>query len=269
MRVGPFSDKNIISLLNDYFIPAYITNEDYINTPKAKQLNDIWTNAHEQGLPSGTVHAYIVRPDRTVINSIHVDKAQYTKNFGPFLGQVVRDLGLSPQKPVVEPKPQSVAPEHDTDELVLRLRTDYSRRRGRPTENWLVLKPAEWNAFLPRDTATTWEVSPAVTKKLLMHVYPSTEDWDSEKNEIIRCKLTASRSADSAESNRVVLRGHIEMRHNRGSRGNPQRVSAEIVGTVEMGTHRVPTLTITSGTATYGGEPFDALFTTENAFSVD
>src|SRR4051812_21440569 len=81
MRAGPLANAKVISLLNRYFVPVYLSNEDYADKGPApaeeKALKQrIYHEAARAGLSVGTVHVYILTPDGGhPVDSLHVADA--------------------------------------------------------------------------------------------------------------------------------------------------------------------------------------------------
>src|ERR1700755_545729 len=88
MRAGPLSDDKVISLLNRFYVPVFVSNEDYEKDGPAppderKEKLRIYREAIERKLPNGTVHAYVVRPDGRIQETLGVVSA--TKEHGRLL----------------------------------------------------------------------------------------------------------------------------------------------------------------------------------------
>src|SRR2546425_466494 len=80
MRARSLADATRLSLIHRYYVPVYISNEDYARTGSAPadekaERDRIWRDAAKAGLSSGTVHVYILAPDGHVIDSQHVATA--------------------------------------------------------------------------------------------------------------------------------------------------------------------------------------------------
>ena len=74
MRAVSLSNKQVISLLNRYFVNVFVSNEDFTEKGSATaeekvQLRRIFSEGYAAKLPVGTVHAYILKPDGHLLNS--------------------------------------------------------------------------------------------------------------------------------------------------------------------------------------------------------
>src|SRR4029079_11840911 len=97
MRAGPLSNTNIIGLLNAYFVPVYVVNEDYSRTGTAPreektELQAIFKAGHEAKKSVGSVHVYILKPNGEFLDSLHVAEAAKTKTLEAALQKAVHDL---------------------------------------------------------------------------------------------------------------------------------------------------------------------------------
>ena len=76
----PLSNDRIIDLLNRHYVPVYLANVDYREggsaPPEEKaELRRIHREGHAKKLSVGTVHAYVMAPDGSLIDSMHVAEA--------------------------------------------------------------------------------------------------------------------------------------------------------------------------------------------------
>ena len=126
MRASSLSDAKIISLLNRYFVPVYLSLEDVAATGSASALEKseyrrIYAEAQRAGLSTGTVHVYILTPDGHPLDSLHVAKASEPEQLTALLDGAMQKLKTVPCAPVVKPAVQSKPPKHDANALVLHL----------------------------------------------------------------------------------------------------------------------------------------------------
>ena len=139
MRASSLSNKQVMELLNSYFVPVLVDGT-YLEA-HTKTAPDQWAayqklfaalnRANEQRkksgepvLSTGTVHAYVFASDGRALDSRHVADA------GPasiieMLGNVVTTSKAKAGKPIVKPSSQSPRPESDKDSLVLHLTARY------------------------------------------------------------------------------------------------------------------------------------------------
>src|SRR5262245_6378760 len=168
MRASSLSNDKVIDLLNRYFVPVYLSNEDLRGPGGAppeerKEVQRIVHEALKAKLSAGTVHAYVVAPDGPCIDSQHVATAYKPEKLTEMLERTVARLKLKDGKSLVEPAPQSKTPACEAGGLVLHLVARNTQRKGDddvPTrtklgqarsanwgsyavENWIVLSKAE------------------------------------------------------------------------------------------------------------------------------
>src|SRR5438128_377808 len=124
MRAGPLSDAKVVELLNAYFVPVYVSNEDYAaagcaSEDEKTERNRIWREAAQKKLSSGTVHVYLLTPGGEVFNSLHVADAANKDNLRTSLEKTIAERKLTPGKPIIPPAPQATPPRHSADDVVL------------------------------------------------------------------------------------------------------------------------------------------------------
>ena len=270
MRAGPLSNTNIVALLNQYFVPVYVVNEDYGKRGPAPaeekaELQRIFKEGHAAKKSVGSVHVYILNPEGRLIDSMHVAEAAKTKSLEAMLRKNVDDLHLRPGNLVAKVRPQSAAPACDSDSLVVHLVSRSVDGRGAwsefPVENWIVLTPADQNALLPAgslERGASWTPNHEALKKLLTHFYPATENNDVKKNRFDQ--LTASASVIELNDGiaRARLSGTFKMAHDFYHKADGKSVEAELVGFAKINTanRRLLDLQITTRNASYNGGKF-------------
>src|SRR4026208_2194642 len=97
MRAGPLSNTNIIALLNRYFVPVYVVNEDYARkgcapAEEKTELQRIFKEGHAAKKSVGSVHVYVLNPDGKLIDSMHVAEAAKPKVLAAMLQKTVTQL---------------------------------------------------------------------------------------------------------------------------------------------------------------------------------
>jgi hypothetical protein len=268
MRTGPFSSPAVIDRLNASFVPVYAVNEDYRSdaVPKAEreEYQRIYREALAKKFSAGTVHVYVLNPAGEVVGTRHVADAAKTKGLIEFLDEVTAKLGTKPGSPLVTPRPQSRPPAHPPGSLLLHLAARGLGGGGSwdgTAENWVVFTPEEVNQLLPAGPATkgtTWEPDPKLTARLLVHIYPVTENNDPKKNEIreqsLRGKVLSVKDGVAV----ARLDGRLVMRHDFYHKPDGKVVETGLVGLVEFepATRRIRELKLVTDGATYGGGKF-------------
>jgi hypothetical protein len=268
MRTGPFSSPAVIDRLNASFVPVYAVNEDYRSdaVPKEEraEYQRIYREALKKKFSAGTVHVYVLNPAGDVIGSRHVADAAKTKGLIAFLDEITAKLGTKAGAPLVAPRPQSRPPAHPNGSLVLHLTARGLGGGGSwdgTAENWIVYTPEEVKRLLPVQpvaAGATWEPDPKLSARLLVHVYPVTENNDPRKNEIREQSLRGKVLAVTDGVAVARLDGRLVMRHDFYHKPDGKVVETGLVGFIEFepATGTIRTLQLVTEGATYGGGKF-------------
>lgn len=280
MRAGSLSNATVINLLNRYYVPVYISNEDYTEAGKAtpeekRELRRIFQEGYAAKMSVGTVHVYLLNPQGHLIATMHVAQAWKPDALIPMLQQAVQQLGTPPGDPVIKPTLQG-PPQCDPDSLLLHLTARYLQRKGDdyalieggsdwsafPSEDWISLRREEWTQLLPPAGARigrSWEIDPKLVSTLLLHFYPPTENWDLATNQIDEQSLTATVISNDGSRVRVKLTGHFKMKHPFYHKDDDRFVEASIYGFVEADPvkNRIRSLEIVTDQADYRGSGSD------------
>lgn len=280
MRAGSLSNTRVISLLNRYFVPVYLSNEDYREggaaTPEEKgELRRIFNEGYAAHLSVGTVHVYVLKPDGHLLDSMHVAQAWKPEALVAMLDRDVQQLHTPPGEPVVKPTaPTAPSPKPDT--LLLHLVARYLERRGEdyvltgqaaegsgdwsnlPSEDWIALSRAEWTRLLPAQGAPigqSWEIDSQLTSTLLRHFYPPTENSDLTTNRLDAQSLTATVVAVHPGGVRLRLQGRLQMKHPFYHKDDDRFVAASFVGFLEAepARKRIRSLEMVTDQADYRG----------------
>jgi hypothetical protein len=259
--------------LNHYFVPAFVSMEDYEDSGSAPAAEKaeywrIYQSAHAAKMSVGSVHVYILSAAGEPIATRHVAKAIEKGELQSLLEQTIRDLKIPRGEPVLKPAPQSAPQEHAPDDLVLHLVARYSHQGGSwnefPGENWLVLPRASWEKLLPptgpkAELGASWEIDPAVSASILTHVYPQTENNDPRKNRLDRQSLKATVVSVGEGVIRARLDGQLHMKHSfYPGRDTEQFVDATLVGYVDFdpGSRHIRAVRLATDPARYDEHPF-------------
>jgi len=262
MRAGPLSNTNIIGLLNQYFVPVYVVNEDYARKGPAPaeekaELQRIFKEGHTAKKSVGSVHVYVLNPEGKLIDSMHVAEAAKPKVLAAMLQKTVDELKLRPNAPVAKVRPQSAPPACDEGSLMLHLVSRSVDGRGAwtefPGENWIVLTADDQKALLSAD-----EPDPAVLKKILTHFYPATENNDVNKNRFEQ--LTAATKVVESKNGkaRARLSGTFKMAHSFYHKDDGKAVESDFIGFADYdpATRKISALQLTTRDARYNGGKF-------------
>jgi hypothetical protein len=256
MRAGPLSNTNVIGLLNQYFVPVYVVNEDYAQKGPAAaeeklELRRIFKEGHTAKKSVGSVHVYVLDSHGKLIDSLHVAEAAKPKVLTAMLQKTVDNLKLRPGQPVAKVQPQSAPPACEEGFLLLHLVSRSVDGRGAwtdfPVENWIVLTTADQKALLadPPDAEAL--------KKVLTHFYPATENNNVNKNRFEHLSAT-TKGGDS----RKLLSGNFKMAHSFYHKEDGKMVEADFIGFADYdaATGRITKLQLTTRDARYNGGKF-------------
>lgn len=289
MRASSLSNPKIVDLLNRYFVPVYVSNEDYRKDGPAPaedraEKQRIYQEALKAKLSTGTVHAYIVAPDGHPIDSQHVATAYKVDELTGMLERTVAKLKPTAGAPLVKPTTQSRAPKAPADALVLHLIARNVERKGdedivkRPTlgqtrsagwgsylvEDWIVLANPEWSRLLPSGKVTageSWELDQQTAARVLTHFYPSTENNNIATNRIDRQALKATVLSVENGVVRARLDGSLRMKHPFYHKDDDNFVDATLVGLLEFepAGKKIRSLQLATSKATYGRTMFGVI----------
>jgi hypothetical protein len=270
------SDNRVIQLLNQYFVPVYLSNEDYSERGAASaeekaELQRIRREGLAKGLSVGTVHAYVLTPDGHPADSLHVVDAAKADRMVGMLQRTVEKLALKPGPPLVSPAPPAV-PAAEPGTLRLHVTSRYLERRGNayvlvenaggnwsalPGEDWLRLSGEQQAKLLPGRSVTvgqTWTLDPDVSATLLHRFYPPTENNDLGKNRMEEQSLTGTVTVVSGGVAKARITGSLRMKHPFYHKEDGNDVRATLAGTLEWepASGRIRTLRLVTDEATYG-----------------
>jgi hypothetical protein len=251
----------VISLINRYFVPVYTSNEDFRASGPApaeerKELQRIVHETLKAKLSAGTVHVYILK-DGHPIDSQHVATAAKVDKLAEMLERTVTKLGLKEGKPIVPATPQSRTPKCESGSLVLHLVARNVTRKGDedvpvrpklgdtrsgnwgayPAEDWIILSETEQRALLPAGdvkVGSSWDLDRDVAAKILVNVYPSTENNDTRKNKIDAQTLKGTVVSVKDGVVRARLDGQLTMQHSFYHKEDGNVVNATLVGFIEF-----------------------------------
>jgi hypothetical protein len=276
MRAGPLSSPKVIELLNSYFVPVYVSNEDYRDEPAVSaaekaERDRVFREARKAELSVGTVHVYILSPDGEPIDSLHVANAAKTATLVEKLQAAVDHLKTPPGSTVGRIRSQAVRPDVADGSLVLHLTARSQKPGGAwaefPAENWLQLSSGDQQKLLPKDNVIgdTWEPDQKVAKKLLLHFYPATENNDVRKNEIEEQSLTARVISKQNGVSLARLDGHLRMRHDFYHKQDGRVVDAILTGYMEFDPEKrsITMFRLVTDQASYGSGTFGIALTTD------
>jgi hypothetical protein len=268
MRAGPFAMDNVISLLNKYYVPCYVANEDLdgsgkLSVDEKAEIRRIVSEAHEAKMRAGSVCVYLAGPDGKILDALKVPQLyEPPENTVDLLKRNIDKLKLKEGIALVKPTPQSVAPKVESEGLVLHIvvRQEHQKDQWQsyPAENWLTFTKAEGSKFLPPAGAKAYEIESTIAKKLLTFFYPGTEDTHS--NQVDRNVVEqATIHAKVLSSTRIQLEATLKMArpfYPDHPEHKPVAVEATAVGFVETDGSKIIGFKMATQKAIFGGKNF-------------
>src|SRR5262249_52798593 len=228
MRAGPLSDDKVIDLLNRYFVPVYVTNEDYTHgdasTPekaaRTQMIREAWASDKASLLRASDAACYVLAPGGKVIDALRLPECLVTEKVTALLENAIKKLAIPEGKPLVKATPQSAPPTAKPSDLVLHLTARYLPAGGTwkqlPAEDWIVLERAEAVKFLaPADAKVgdSWTVDRAVVTKVLSNFYPPSANRNPATNEVDKPAMKATVVSVKDGVVRVRLDSNLKMKH--------------------------------------------------------
>jgi hypothetical protein len=239
----------------------------------------IYVDFLNRKLGGGDVHLYILKPDGSSMAGLDPGSAMNPEKLEPFLTGIVHQLGTTHGTPVVKPRPQSVPPASKPDDLVMHL-VARSFTPGSwhefPSENWIVLTHDEWMQLVPSQApreGDSWQLAPALTRKLLTRFYPQTEETsDGDRNRIDEASLRLTITKVGASVARARFDGKLRMKHSfYPGKDHEDDVEATLTGFLDFDytEHKIQRMRLIAGHATYIGVEFGAALSSVSAETLE
>lgn len=293
MRASSLSNDKVIDLLNHFFVPVYLSNEDFAKggcapAEERKELQRIFRETLDAKRSAGSVHVYILSPDGKSHDSMHVANAAKVEKLAPMLQAAVSNHKLDAGRTLFPPGPQSRSPKAPPGSLVLHLVARNVVKKGDelvptttnlgetrsigwgayPSEDWIVLTRDEAASLLPGDKVekgTSWQFDADLAARFLTHFYPTTENNDVEKNKIRKQELKGTLVSVENGVARARLTGHLTMEHWFYHKADGKTVDTRLTGYLdfEPATGRVRALRLITEEATYDRRPFGVVLRSE------
>jgi hypothetical protein len=287
LRASSLSSTKVIDLLNGYFVPVSLRNQDFADEGAASadeksEKARIYRDALKAGMHAGTVCVYLVSPDGwpMAVAPANEDLVYDPDRLAELMLLVVRQLNVVKAEPSAGPKRYSPAPRMSDETLVLHIVARYLERKGDvcvpydakavlgtkngrnwadlPSQEWVALSRPEWMSLLPRGEVrldSTWKPSEDVTAKLLRHIYPPTENTDLKTNRVEKLVIQARVESIERGVARARLDGRMRMKHPFYHQDDNNFVEADLVGYVRFNTDKlvVKSLRLVTDHGRYGG----------------
>jgi hypothetical protein len=287
LRASSLSSTKVIDLLNSYFVPVSLRNQDFGDegaaSPDEKfEKARIYRDALKAGMHAGTVCVYLVSPaGRPMAVAPANENLVYDPDrLAELMLQVVRQLDVVKVEPTLAAKPQSPVPRARDGTLVLHVVARYLERKGDvdvpydvkavlgtkngrnwadlPSQEWVALSGPECTSLLPRGEVrvdSTWKPGEDVIAKLLRHFYPPTENTDLKTNRVEKLVIQARVESIEHGVARARLDGRMRMKHPFYHQDDDNFVDTDLVGYVRFrtNTRQIESLRLVTDDGRYGG----------------
>jgi hypothetical protein len=241
MRVSSLSDDRIIDLVSRYFVPVWVSRDNYQLQQPTKADRDLLAridaDRHRKRLEGGTVCVYIVKSDGEALATMTVQRACKPELLAPFLRKIIADRKLTARDPSARKASTASAASRpkQKESRVLLVCTRYEDKgpnRGTSRDRVELTKP-EWSAFLPPAKAkkgSEWKVSKAVAEKLLRHAYPPLSHWDARLATVRSCSLSATVVSVSGDETLLRWEGKLDLIYPDKGKPDDGRLTARLIG---------------------------------------
>ena len=265
MRAGPLSDEKVVQLLNAHFVCVFTSNEDYYGdtatAPKEEraELERLHREGQAAKKSTGSAHAWLLSPDGKLQDTQHVAEAAKPGKLLAALEAMKAKYPAPAGRPLVAPAALSRPAKLTPGSIAVHVT---ARREGRgswgefPGENWPVFTAEEWKSMVTvpsgKKPGDTWQLDTALTRRILNHFHPQTEDCsDKDRNDLQTATITARLEKDDT----ISLTGQVKLRRSfYPGRKDLTECSAGIEGFIRDGRMTLVTL----DDAKFGKEKFFA-----------
>lgn len=219
MRASSLSDPRIRDLLANYFVPAWLSTDDYQRAPKARDEADEYRRyrklAHERGLSAGNVQIYVILPDGKLQTTLHVAEASKADRLYALLKKTVEEEKVQPR--AAKPKTAAAPSRPKTKNAVFHVGFRHVGPRANLglAESWVELTPEACAAFVPGKARTgfSWEIPASVRDPIMQHFFPPLPNYQADRGKIEESSLTATVAATEDGRALVLLQGRFRLRH--------------------------------------------------------
>jgi hypothetical protein len=263
VRAGPLSDAKVIDLLNYYYVPIYISTDDFEEksgqAPAAekKEFVRLFGDINEAKKGMG----YVLTPEEKLIETFVSSPAVTPEQVSAFLENGIKKLALKRGETLGKVTPQAPPPQAEADHMVLHLTARFLPSGAgwarMPAEDYLVLGRADWKSLLApaqSKVGDSWDIDSALVKYLLVHFYPPILNFYYTKNVIDRPAMKATVVAVTDGVARVRLDSELKMKHTFvPDKDDNLYVEAHVVGLVDcdLAQQRIQSFQMVTDKATY------------------
>jgi hypothetical protein len=264
MRVSSLSDKRVIDLITKYFVPVWVSRDNYqLDPPSAAEraeLERIDLDRAKRKLEGGTVCVFVLDAEGGVLATQRVQRAYKPENLVPFLEKIVADKHLKPRSAASirasAAAPKTIEPKTEGGRFVhIYTRCDRPGANGGLSQDRIELTAEECKAFVPAaDTrAATWKLPDALAHKLFQYSYPPQPHWKVTSCKVLSGTLKATRISTSAGETHLKLEGEMKLSFPHTGKPTDGRITAQFVGMARANVKKqtLTSLTLVSEQAKY------------------
>jgi hypothetical protein len=243
VRAGPLSDENVVNILNQYFIPVYLTIEAYepggsAGIAEQAEFKRICGEISEakKGI------AFIVHPKNEnahVIETMISSPAVTVERVTDVLERARRFIGTQPGPALGKKIPQAPPPTVDDGGLVLHLSARYLPANGKgwarmPVEDWIVLHPEDCVKFMGAAVGKVgeeWKIDSGIAEKLLGYFYPPSLNFYHANGKLKKKDMSAKVVSVKDGIALIRIDGCMNMKRSfTFAKDDDEHVEADIVG---------------------------------------
>jgi len=246
MRVSSLSDERVIRLISKYFVPVWVSRDNYQLDPRNKdeqaELERIDAERHKRGLEGGTVCVFVLDAGGDVLATQRVQLAYKPENLVHFLEKLIADKKLTPRDAeavrATTAQPAAIKPKTEGGRLVhVWTRCDQKGVNNGLSHDRVELTAAECKTFAPAAdarTGATWTIPERVAHKLFQYCYPPGPHWKAKDSKVRSGTMKATLVELSAKEARIKLDGEMELSFPYTGKPTDGRVTARFVGVVHQ-----------------------------------
>jgi hypothetical protein len=241
MRVSSLSDPRVIDVIRKYFVPAWLSRDDYQLEARSRdeqaELARLDGERSKRKMRGGAVCVFVVAPNGDVLATQAVQEAYKAENLLPLLKKIVEEQKVKPRDD--EAIRASAAAARETKAktkegrfIHIWTRVDLKSDNRGVSNDRVELTAEELKAFVPPAEAragTSWKIADKIAVKLFQYGYPPGPYWKPSDCKVKKATLTATLAAVSEKENRIDLSGDMELNFPLG-RPTEGRITAHFVG---------------------------------------
>lgn len=237
MRVSSLSDKRVIRLISDHFVPVWVSRDNY-QLPDAGKgdkafLAKVDASRRAKKLESGSVCVYIANHEGEVVATLPVGRACKPELLRPFLDKLLPDERPPARKVVaIAEKPKGVKQRT----FLVRTRFDDPGVNRGTSRDRVELTAAEAATFVPpkAEVGTRWKIEAATAEKLLRHAYPPLPYWEAKLARVRKAELTARVVSIDGDKATLRLEGDLDLVYPYKGTPTDGKVTATLAAVAEV-----------------------------------